>query len=135
MLPAKVVIHIQLFTLNFFFQLGENSVIGKRYYYSDLTNLEESGLVYTHRSTLSIQSSFLIRWTNYGALCLCIIVNPEMIEELKQKVFPESLKISEHCRTQLKQIWEHDLLDVLHLTEDERDYLIHSFLCRLFKVC
>lgn len=95
---------------------------------------QESSLKHALRGTLSLQSLYLLLWTNAGAFCAGLLTDPDAEAKMQGKVFPENFSIRHFCVKQLKTMWEH-LSHTLGISFEERSFLVSRCMWNLLKVC
>ena len=76
----------------------------------------------------------MTHWTNYGALCLAILVHPVVTEQLRGTCFPIDMTIHKYCLNRLCTMWDEDFLLVLNIDQNQRNYLVHTYLNNFYKV-
>ena len=114
--------------------------MGQDVFYNTGVQLTEDGL-YQHdtslkhalRGTLSLQSLYLLLWSNVGAFCVGLLTDPEAEAKMRGAVFPESLSVRHYCVKQLRSMWQH-LSTSLGIAVEERSFLVSRSMWSLLKV-
>ena len=108
--------------------------------YDVATSLSDDGFVknlqyipHMTRGTLNIHSNYLTLWANYGALCICLLMDPILSEKLKKSMFSSHLPLRHYCLSRTLEAW-HLLSSNLNITMEERVALVNHSLEGYYKV-
>ena len=111
--------------------------------YDVATSLSDDGFVknlkyipHMSRGTLSIHSNYLTLWANYGALCICLLMNPilsEKLTETEESIFSPCVRLRHDCFSRTLEAWQL-LSSNLNITTEERVALVNHSLEGYYKV-
>ena len=85
------------------------------------------------RGTLDLHSCYLTLWANYGALCVSLLMDPNLSEKLKEGMFSAHIPLRHYCFHRTQQAW-HLLSSNLNITIEERVALVNHSLEGYYKV-
>ena len=80
-------------------------------------------LLHATRGTLSLQSLYLLLWTNFGAFCMALITQPDAQEKISGPVISTGQHIRHYCVSQLRSVWRH-MNNNLQMSSEELSFFI-----------
>ena len=86
---------------------------------------EHTQLMHTTRGTLNIYSRYFMLWANYSTLCLGLLTDPSLAEELEGKVFSSGLPLRQYCLSRASETWQL-LSQNMNITVEERVHLVNQ---------
>ena len=85
------------------------------------------------RGTLTIQSLYLILWSNFCGFCIALLTQEDAEMKLAGTIISEEQPIRQYCVTQMYKMWNL-LKEVLNISEEERLLLVRGCLNNLLEV-
>jgi hypothetical protein len=85
------------------------------------------------RGTLSLQSLYLLLWSNVSSLCVGLLTDVDSETKLIGHLFPEYFTIRSYCMKQLKSLWNH-LSVTVGISCEERSFLVSRSMWNLLQV-
>lgn len=86
------------------------------------------------RGTLSIQSLYLILWSNFCGFSIALLTQKDAEQKLAGKIISEEEPLRHYCVTQMFKVWNL-LKDGLNISEEERLLLVRGCLSNILEVC
>lgn len=86
------------------------------------------------RGTLSIQSLYLMLWSNVSAFSVALLTQKGVEQKLSGKIISEEEHFRQYCATQMFTMWKL-LKDGLNISEEERLLFVRGCLGNLLEVC
>lgn len=109
-------------------------------FYDDGVELSPEGFFGHHdyiqhatRGTLTIQSLYLILWSNFCGFCIALLTQEDAEMKLAGRVISEEQSIRQYCVTQMYKMWNL-LKEGLNISEEERLLLVRGCLNNLLEV-
>ena len=88
-------------------------------------DLEHKHLLHTTRGTLNIFSRYFTLWANYSALCLSLLIDPTLADQLRGEVFSSGLPLRHYCFSRARKAWQL-LSRNMNITVEERVQLVNQ---------